>query len=455
MTQAASDCKWHDSCPIRDPSLRYTGSAGKQERPDHPSALRLRRIRRRLVFEAAIRLSLLFALWILLSVMMGPAMDPFRLRVAGLFFALAFLPGLIFKRIAFNEAKRATSDMWAFGDLTYEDISRELVARKAVEEDIKTSRPFIDVMCEQIVDSMAESEREVIQAIEQIGILNAKSSQQRERIGLSIQSGKALTESTHQRAESNKQIVAAIEMQLQEQTHELRSDFERVQNMASEVRALTPLIKVITAIAQQTSLLALNAEIEAARAGSAGRGFAVVAFEVRKLSVASTKAAADIAQKINATCERVDREMIEAQASLQQHEQSEAMTQLVTDLTGMQNEFNKNSELLLEVIREVDENYAENVQRLSEALGHIQFQDVMRQRMEHVVESLTELRDHLMHLSERPERPGWDGLFDTTFKSLLDSHRGRYRMLSQHVTHTNVVGGEIIQSNSRPDIELF
>jgi len=117
-------------------------------------------------------------------------------------------------------------------------------------------------------------------------------------------------------------------MQIQQQTRELRDDFEHVQNMATEVRALTPLIKVITTIAQQTSLLALNAEIEAARAGNAGRGFAVVASEVRKLSVSSTKAAADIAAKINATCKRVDEEMSSAQASLEQHEASSAMSHL-------------------------------------------------------------------------------------------------------------------------------
>jgi methyl-accepting chemotaxis protein len=357
--------------------------------------------------------------------------------------------------LSMHKLRKGLIRISVFKDYSIDQVSSLLRGRKALVADIQDSKPYIDVMREQIGDSMTESEGEVMKVIEQIGILNEKSNLQRERIAQSIQSGKALTDSTHLRAENNKQIVAAIEMQLQQQTHELREDFERVQNMAAEVRALTPMIKIITTIAQQTSLLALNAEIEAARAGNAGRGFAVVAFEVRKLSVSSTKAAADIAARINATCERVDREMAEARASLKEHEVNDAMSHLITDLTGMQLEFEKNGRLLLDVITEVDANYAENVQRLSEALGHIQFQDVMRQRMEHVQESLTEMRDHLLQLCEKPDSPNWDGLFDTTFKSLLADHRSKYHMASQHITHSNVAGGSDGQDHSRPSIELF
>ena len=340
-------------------------------------------------------------------------------------------------------------------DYSVEELSRIVETHKAIATDIEDSKPYIDVMHEQLGDSLSESEREVVGVIEQIDALIMRTGKQREHIARSVNSAGELTKNTQTRIESNREIIGAIEIQLEAQSEGLNNSFERIQGLARDVGALTPLIKVITSIAQQTSLLALNAEIEAARAGSSGRGFAVVAYEVRKLAVLSNQAAADIAAKINATCNRVDNEMADARASLEQQAASSAMSHLITDLGEMQSEFCKNSQLLLDVITEVDASYAESASRLSEALGHIQFQDVMRQRMEHVQAALVEMRDHLLRLAERPDRPGCDGLFDTTFKTLLESHLNSYKMASQTITHFAVVGGNSDGDHSRPAIELF
>jgi methyl-accepting chemotaxis protein len=111
--------------------------------------------------------------------------------------------------------------------------------------------------------------------------------------------------------------------------------------------------------------------------------------------------------------------------------------------------------MLLEVISEVDSSYEESIHRLSEALGHIQFQDVMRQRMEHVQEALVEMREHLHALADKPEDPEWDGQLEQTFKTLLAAHLNQYRMASQTMTHLAVSGGAASGDHGRPAIELF
>jgi methyl-accepting chemotaxis protein len=417
---------------------------------------RIKGIRNRLLVQTAGALICNLLFYLSLAHLMGSALTPYQNQTIELLLLFNGLPLLIVKWTSWIQGQRGVAELGTVGTLNKFQLASVLLRGEAMRTEFEDSKPYIDVMHDQIGDSLAESEREVMKVIEQIGILNAQASEKRARIEHSIKSGKALTESTHQRVDSNREIITALEMQLQEQNTAMHAEFERIGGLAGEVRALTPLIKIITSIAQQTSLLALNAEIEAARAGSAGRGFGVVAIEVRKLSVLATRAATDIATKINSTCKRVETEMADAKSSLEQYESNTGMQNLIAGLSEMQQEFCKNGELLLEVINEVDSNYKESINRLSEALGHIQFQDVMRQRMEHVQQALMEMREHLLWLSEKAGDTGWDGQLDRTFANLLAAHLDQYHMASQTVTHLAVAGtGNAHAADNRPAIELF
>ena len=107
-----------------------------------------------------------------------------------------------------------------------------------------------------------------------------------------------VADGTRDKANSGAFIVRqVIEMisAIQAQSAELRLDME---SLVGKTDAISQVLDVIRDIADQTNLLALNAAIEAARAGEAGRGFAVVADEVRKLAEKTMQATHEVTRTI-------------------------------------------------------------------------------------------------------------------------------------------------------------
>ena len=333
--------------------------------------------------------------------------------------------------------------------------ARMAVLLAVIENELGSLSPYFAVMRRQLIGAVSETDAGVMAVIERISEVHVLSSGQRDRIQDSMDQCTVLVEVTRKQAGYNQQVVAIVRAELQAQLAELNSNIQRTQGLADEVGELRKIVELITDIAGQTHLLAINAAIQATHAGHAGATFKVIAAEVKALSHRTSSAAKEIASKISSLAKKMSMELAAAKNALLIKTADSHLGKIIKDISAIEARFDSTSGELLKFMGNIQTSNNDVVTQLTEALGFIQFQDVVRQRVEQVEKALQEVTEHAQLMIGNLADDGWDGTLQPTLKERMDHHMSSYVMASQRDTHASVFGGQSPGRGDGPAIELF
>ena len=249
-------------------------------------------------------------------------------------------------------------------------------------------------------------------------------------------------------------VFAQSESELGAVVSSLREVMQQKEAMLAEVHGLLSFIielekmaADVAGIADQTNLLALNAAIEAARAGEAGRGFAVVADEVRKLSTLSKDTGTRITEKVKVISAAINTAVKTSQNATANEAKSVANSEMaISNVLGSFKSITSGLSEASGILRSESDGIRTEV---SESLVHLQFQDRVSQILSHVCDNINSLPSYFEKSHTEFHQNG--KLEPVATHSLMESIERSYATVEEHINHS----GQNIAATAAPEITFF
>lgn len=280
----------------------------------------------------------------------------------------------------------------------------------------------------QVLAAESSSSDAVLQMADRLSRVNERCNQLQGEVDQVAQHAAQLSHDANHQAALQGQAMQTLTSHHAHYLASSQAHARLVDQLLTQVRELTPLAELISGIARQTNLLAINAAIEAARAGPAGAGFKVVADEVRHLSSQTAQAAEQIGRGIRDLARQQTEVARSTTGSAFDPDDliiiSKALDELAEKPGTVSRSMQKVSDSLEQTMAAVRHD-------LVEVLGNMQFQDVNRQLLEQVGRALMSLGDEFA-----PEDNDWIVVPPAqTLESMMMSWRQDYVMDAQRVQH--------------------
>ena len=230
--------------------------------------------------------------------------------------------------------------------------------------------------------SMAAAVEEMTVSIDQV----AENAQEAHNI--SMQASELSKAGTH--------IIESAASEMQKISDAVQSSSTVIEDLGRHSEQISSIVNTIKEIADQTNLLALNAAIEAARAGEQGRGFAVVADEVRKLAERTSLSTTEIASMVG----KIQNGTRSAVSSMQSGVvQASKGVDLATQAGNSINEIRAGSMRVTEVVNSISEAIREQVTASSEIAKSVEHVAQMSEQSAIAMKDTTQAAHNLKHLS--------------------------------------------------------